>query len=179
MATATTATPKVQRAVEIPTPKSKVGAVGTFETTAKWSMGEGQPQGSATGTFTGPADPMAIENYLKGINADERARFYRDWWYGADLRKKGALRPTATEDSPWITRDGIKINLFSGERINVKTNARQPELPLVKRIAAINTGFADADNYGGEPKSQFVVAKKMHLEAKTAIEQNGRLAVPK
>lgn len=175
---ATPATPTT-KAVTVPVPKTKAGIIGTFETVAKWSMGEGQPQGSATGTFTGPAAPVDMEAYLKTLDAEGRNRFYRDWYYGADLRKKASLRPAASEDSPWITRDGIKINLFSGERVNTKTNVKMPDLPIEKRIAAINAGFADADNLGGEVKSQFVVARKMHVDAKTATEANGRLALVK
>lgn len=180
METKTMATTTTGRAVTIPVPKSKNGILGTFETTAKWSMGEGQPQGSATGTFTGPSDPVSIEKYLATLSAEDRNRFYRDWFYGADLRKKASLRPAAAEDSPWLTRDNIRINLATGERINSKTNAKLPALPLEKRIAAVNTGFADADTYGGEPKDCFVAARKLLLSEGMAVEANGgRLAVKK
>lgn len=176
----TMATTTTGRAVTIPVPKTKNGNIGTFETVAKWSMGEGQPQGSATGTFTGPADPGVLVAFYNTLDAESKNRFYRDWFYGADLRKKASLRPAAAEDSPWLTRDNIRINLATGERINSKTNAKLPALPLEKRIAAVNTGFADADTYGGEPKDCFVAARKLLLSEGLAVEANGgRLAVKK
>lgn len=174
---ATVQTPQTD--VKIPVPTTKSGAIGTYTTVAKWAQGEGQPQGSASGTFTGPATPADIEVYLKPLNSAERARFFRDWFYGADLRKKASLRPAASEDSPWITRDNVRINLATGERLNTKTNIKLADLPLEKRIAAVNTGFADADTYGGDPKSCFVVAKRMLLEGKVAAEANGKLVVAK
>ncbi|SRR5258705_4038066 len=174
MATPATTTTTI-RPVTVPVPQSKAGHIGTFETVAKWSTGEGQPQGSAKGTFTGPADPASLVAFYNALDQESKNRFYRDWYYGADLRKKASLRPAAAEDSPWLTRDGIRYNLFDGQRINVKTNAKLTDLPLAKRIAAINTGFQDADNFGSEPKDAFIVAKRMLLEAKQATESNGRL----
>jgi len=176
MATPTTTTTTV-RPVTVPKPDARNGNIGTFETIAKWSMGEGQPQGSAKGTFTGPAEPSVLVAFYNTLDQEGKNRFYRDWYYGADLRKKASLRPAASQDSPWLTRDNIRYNLFDGQRINIKTNAKLLELPLAKRIAAINTGFQDADNFGAEPKDAFVVAKKMLLEAKLATETNGRLAM--
>lgn len=163
------------------TQKSIAGAVASYETTATWSMGEGQPKGSAKGLFDGPTYPSAdaIVAYLKTLDVAGVTEFFDSWFYGRSLKRKAKLRPVSSEDSPWITRDGIRINLFTGERINVKTNAKLPDLSMEKRIAGINAGFADADTYGNEVKGNFVVARKMHLDAKTGAEANGKLVVAK
>src|SRR5712691_4735027 len=89
--------------------KSADGPTGIYETTASWSVGEGKPKESKTGTFTGPATPGSVEVYLKTLDAAGRMTFFDAWFYGASLKKKAQLRPAAAADSPWISRAGVKI----------------------------------------------------------------------
>jgi hypothetical protein len=157
--------------------KSKDGAVGLFETVAQWSVGDGKPKESKTGTFSGPADAGSMEAYLKTLDGEGRTGFFTAWLYGADLKKKAQLRPAAAVDSPWIARDDININLATGERINKKTNEKLSALAIEKCIAAVNAGMDGAASLGTEPQSAFVVARRMLLESKVAADASGKLVV--
>jgi len=113
--------------------KSKTGNVGVFETIAKWSVGEGKPMESKTGSFSMAHDASVLVPYLTAleagkegdvpsINADgkvgvlTRQYAWECLLYGLDLKTKARLRPAAGVESPWISRDGMKINLATGER---------------------------------------------------------------
>jgi hypothetical protein len=170
--------------------KSRDGAAAIFETTASWSVGEGKPKESKTGTFGGPALPTAtvIIDYVRSLNPENVVKFFDSWFYGASLKCKASLRPAAAVDSPWIARAGVKIggkvydiqvNLATGERIDKKTSTKLEPLPIEKRLAAINNMLAEAASLGTEPGNAAVVARRMLLEAKQATETNGMLVVAK
>lgn len=158
-----------------------VGNIATYKTVAKWTVKNpdgSEKQESASGTFTGPAGPETLVAYFQSLKADEQAAFLEAWFYGADLKKKGGLRPAVSAESPWVSRDGVKINLATGDRID-KEGVAMKLLPIEKCIGAVNAGFDDANMLEQQPKAAFVVARKMLLEAKKAVEKDGRLVVKK
>ena len=186
--------------------KNRSGAVGTFETVAKWSQGEGKPMASKTGSFVAAAEPKVFVQYLGALEAglDDKGQStttpsisadgavgtltlgyaWECFIYGLDLKTKARLRPAAGVDSPWISREApdgtpVKINLATGERVNGKTGAAMPSLAIEKCIASVQAGIDAAVNLGSEPQGGFVVARRMLLESKVAREQGGRLVVAK
>lgn len=170
--------------------QSKAGTTGTFETIAKWSQGEGKPMASKTGTFTGPAiDPArkddsgalaVLTGYISSVvtNDETAGAFFDSWLYGRDLKAKASLRPAAAADSPWISRDGIRINLGTGERIG-KDGAAMPNLALDKVIAFVQRAWDDATDLDLEPGGAVVVGRKMLLESGAAVERNGKIVPAK
>ena len=161
--------------------ESQTGFIGTYKTTAKWTVKDAEGKErveSASGTFIGPASAETLVSYYQSLKADEQSAFLEAWFYGADLKKKGGLRPAVSAESPWVSRDGVKINLSTGDRID-KEGVAMKLLPIEKCIGAVNAGFDDANMLEQQPKAAFVVARKMLLEAKKAIEKDGRLVVRK
>jgi hypothetical protein len=163
--------------------KSKQGNVATYETTAKWTVKGGMPDGtdkveSATGTFVGPEGPDTLIAYYNGLKPDDKLGFLEAWFYGADLKKKAQLRPAVSAESPWIGRDGIKINLATGERLDKDGKAMKP-MAIERCIGAVNSGFDEAANLEMEPKGNFIVARRLLLESGKAAERDGKLVVKK
>lgn len=186
--------------------KGRNGAVGTFETVAKWSQGEGKPMDSKKGSFTLAAEPGVLVAYLGTLSPglDEKGQSnvvpsisadgvvgpltlgyaWECMLYGLDLKVKARLRPAAGVDSPWISREdnkgvSIKINLATGERVNGSTGEKMAAMPIERCIGAVNAGIAEAANLGSDPRNAFVVARRMLLESKVAREANGALVLAK
>ncbi len=186
--------------------KSKQGNVGTFETVAKWSQGEGKDMASKKGSFVTAHEPGAFIPYLQGLapGLDDKGQSntvptmsadgvvgpltlgyaWECMLYGLDLKVKARLRPAAGVDSPWISREdntgvSIKINLATGERINGKTGEKMPSMPIEKCIAAVNAGVSQAVALGSDPQGAILTARRMLLESKTAKEVNGALTLAK
>jgi len=167
--------------------RSRDGFTGSFETVAKWKD-EKEVQQSKTGVFTAAATPEDFSAWVASLSGKETPSFgketgqlgplslgyaYDCFMYGLDLRMKARLRPAVGADSPWITRDNIKINLATGEK--TKDGVVQTALSIEKCIGAVNAGFEQSALLGNDVPNAFVVAKRMHLENKTAREREGKL----
>lgn len=170
--------------------KSKDGVVGMFETVAKWTEGEGATKitKSKTGTFSGPAilPPSDREKddgahavltayFADNVKNDEQAgAFFDSWLYGRDLKAKAKLRPATATETPIISREGIKINLATGERTD-KDGKAMPTLPLEKCIAFINRAMDESNDLGIDPAGQVTYARGMLLASGNVVEKNGKL----
>jgi hypothetical protein len=168
--------------------KSREGAVGTFATIAKWQIEQNGQKVTQQkeGTYTGPAINPDRENntgaletlrayFQSVITTDDAAgAFFDAWNYGVDLKAKAKLRPAAGVDTPWISRDGVRINLGTGERIG-KDGKAMAALPLDKVISFVQRAHDEAADLDLEPAGAAVVGRKMLLESGVAIERNGKL----
>jgi len=168
----------------------------TFETEARWTIKGGAPDGtdrvdSRKGTFPYAADADSFIGWLQTLPRDKDAGapalgadgrlivpsldyVYAASFYGYDLKFKARLRPTVSVESPWISRDGIRINLATGERIG-KDGRAMKAVPIGKCLNAINNHFAEQADLELEPKGNYVVARRMLLESKKAREDKGKL----
>lgn len=84
---------------------------------------------------------------------------------GIETNLKQRMRPSPTVDNPWFSKDGVKINLFTGERRKIDGNVEMKPISVDKLVMTINMAYAQHAMTETQPPAYFETAKRLHVES--------------
>ena len=161
--------------------KDLPGGMAEYQVTVSYKDEAGKQQsktggnGKEGGTFVAPGAWGIFKAFIAKLDDKATEAAYDFFLYATDLKQRAMLRPAVAAETPVVMRDGLKINLATGE-IHDKDGALKRTLTLAQRTKAVNGAFEEASAMGTEPSSRVVTARRMLLESGAVVEKNGELA---